>query len=382
MTKSTFFFGMFMVLPLFFFATLKCNALHAQDTKMAVALFPTRAVLLQHTFDPVPFLIKFDGNASTSVSFDIPIPGDDWRRMPTEKISNEMTILAGFVHPKGPDHGMIQVKEYHPPYEMGPNDWLLWTLEQGKMKIVATAGEGLAGPGPYFEALAASELTDDAHQEPIMMRAAVFRNGKSFIVVQCMASPESYLNMAYSFGLAIHRFELHEMKPPLLIGQWDKYCLHSFCYTGPMPGPTSATSADDAIKEDTFPLALEGNRTGLLDITEIGSPLAQKTPAKIRINNILYILTERQGMSFNQDLVAFKGEHQNLGGDAYYARNEGLGADETAISFFAFSWERDGKALLVYMLTDAREKNPVAWMVNKRTFEIITQSLSRKSKTQ
>lgn len=199
-------------------------------------------------------------------------------------------------------------------------------------------------------------------------------------MVRCMASSKAYLERAYYFGVTIHRFEFQHNRLPKLIGQWERQCIDGYCFNGPDSGFVAVPSAREAIAEQSLPLDLEGVRTGLLNIKIIRSPLAEKTLAQTRINNILYSMIEKSGMSFDKDLVALKGEHKNLGGTAYYARNQGLGADKTAIDFFALSWEGDGSAVLIYMLTDAREKNPVAWMVNKRTFEIISQSFYQKNK--
>lgn len=145
-----------------------------------------------------------------------------------------------------------------------------------------------------------------------------------------------------------------------------------------VPGPEAVESGREEIKIHYLPLSLEGGQTGRLNINVIQSPLAKDTSAEERINNLLLNMTERSGMSFQDEWATLRGEHQNLGGNTYYARNEGLGSDSSAISFFALSWEGEREAVLVYMLTDARQSNPVAWMKNKRTFEIITQSLTRK----
>ncbi len=352
--------------------------LHAQDDKMVLAMFPSRTALQAYDFDPAPVLIKVGESIPESIAFNIPIPAKEWRRMPMEEFSSGARILAGFIHPKGPDQGMIQVVAYRPPYEMAPNDWLLYTLQQEEMKIITSAGEGPEGPGPFFEALAVSELPEGSSGDPLMMRAAVFRNGDTFVLVRCMASSPFYLETAYYFGLTIHRFEFQNPQLPVLIGEWENRCLNTYCFTGPATDFLPVASDRDEIAEQSLPLALKGVRTGLLNIKIIHSPLAEKTPAQMRINNLLYNMVEKSGMSFDKDLVALKGEHENLGGTAYYARNRGLDADKTAIEFFALSWEGDDSAVLIYMLTDARKKNPVAWMVNKRTFEIISQSFSYK----
>jgi hypothetical protein len=354
------------------------HPVHAQDPRMQNVMFPTPEVLRGHNFDPIPVKIKVNDSMVGKISFDIPIPGKDWQRIPAREFSSDSKVLAGFIHPEGPDHGMIQVMEYKPPYEMAPNDWLLFTLEQGFMKVITTAGEGLEGSGPYFEALAISALPDGSSDEPMMMRAAVFRNGNTFFFVRAMASTESFLRQAYYFGSAIHGFKIHDIKPVSLVGEWSKQCIASYCFTGPVPGPEAVESGREEIKIHYLPLSLEGGQTGRLNINVIQSPLAKDTSAEERINNLLLNMTERSGMSFQDEWATLRGEHQNLGGNTYYARNEGLGSDSSAISFFALSWEGEREAVLVYMLTDARQSNPVAWMKNKRTFEIITQSLTRK----
>ncbi len=351
---------------------------HAQDSRMTSVMFPSPEALRGHTFDPVPVKIKVNGGGTGNISFEIPIPGKNWQRMPVKEFSFDSKVLAGFIHPEGPDHGMIQVMEYKPPYEMAPNDWLLFILEQGFMKALATSGDGSEGTGPYFEALAISDMPKGSSEEPMMMRAAVFRNGESFLLVRAMASTESFLHQAYYFGLAIHGFNIHDVQTVSLIGDWSRQCIGSYCYTGPVPGPEAVESGRKEIQIRYLPLSLEGIQTGRLNINVVHSPLAEDTSAEERIANLLLSMTERSGMSFQEEWAALKGEHQNLGGDAYYARNEGHGPDNSAISFFALSWEGDGEAVLVYMLSDARQNNPIAWMVNKRTFEVITQSLSRK----
>jgi hypothetical protein len=345
---------------------------------MVNVMFPSRATLQKHIFDPAPVLIKVDEGAAKKIAFNIPIPSKEWQRMPVEEFTSGAKTLAGFIHPNGPDQGMIQVMAYLPPYEMGPSDWLLYTLEQENMKVITSAGDGIDEPGPFFEVLAVSQLPEGSLLEPIMMRAAVFRYGETFLLVRCMASSKSYLELADYFGVTIHRFEFQNILLPVLIGQWERQCIDDYCFTGPESGFTPVSADRPAIVEHSLPLYLEGFRTGLLNIKVVRRPLAAETPAQTRINNMLYSMVEKSGMSFDKDLVALKGEHKNLGGTAYYARNQGLGADKTAIEFFALSWEGDGSAVLIYMLTDAREKNPVAWMVNKRTFEIISQSVSHK----
>jgi hypothetical protein len=379
MNCKTRLFSAVILLSGLFISAMLVEHLHAQETDMVTVMFPSRSVLQQHAFDPAPILIKVTEGPAKNLPFDIPIPSKDWQRMPAETFASGAKTLAGFIHPQGPDQGMIQVMAYRPPYEMGPNDWLLYTLEQENMKVITMAGEGASGPGPFLEALAVSEQPEKTSQEPVMMRAAVFRQGDTFVLVRCMASSKAYLEMAYYFGVTIHRFEFHNVLLPKLIGDWEKQCLNDYCFEGPKTGFTDLDPDREAIAEKALPLSLEGARTGLLNIRVISSPLAEKTPAKTRINNILYSMVEKSGMSFDADLVAFKSEHQNLGGTAYYARDLGIGADKTAIEFFALSWEGDGAAVLIYMLTDVREKNPVAWMVNKRTFEIISQSLSKQN---
>jgi hypothetical protein len=373
--KTSLFSAALLLSGIFFLTSLSCE-IHAQEDKMVKAMFPGRAALQAHDFDPAPVLVKVEEGLSKNIPFRIPIPAKKWRRMPMEEFSSGARTLAGFIHPDGPDQGMIQVTAYRPPYEMGPGDWLLYTLEQEDMKLITSAGEGPEGPGPFFEALVVSELLEGSSVEPMMMRAAVFPNGDTFVLVRCMASSPSYLELAHYFGLTIHRFEFQDPQLPVLIGKWEKHCLNTYCFTGPATDFLPVASDREEIVEQSLPLELEGVRTGLLNIKVVRSPLAEKTPAQTRINNILYHMVEKSGMSFDKDLIAFKGEHQNLDGTAYYARNQGLGADKTAIEFFALSWEDDDSAVLIYMLTDARKKNPVAWMKNKRTFEIISQSFS------
>jgi hypothetical protein len=377
MKVKTLLFSAAVLLSGIFLMTMTFSDVKAQEDKMVNVLFPNRSTLQGHTFDPAPVLIKVNEGELKNIPFNIPIPGKEWQRTPQEKFAGGTQILAGFIHPQGPDQGMIQVMAYRPPYELGPGDWLLYTLEQGGMKVITSSGEGIDGAGPFFEALAVSELPEGSPQMPMMMRAAVFRHGDTFVMVRCMASSESYLNLSYYFGVTVHRFEFQNVKLPVLIGQWEKHCIADYCFTAPRSGFSPIASNQKAVVEHSLPLDLEGVRTGLLNIKVVQSPLAEQTPAQTRINNILYNMVEKSGMSFDKDLVALKGEHENLGGAAYYARNRGIGADKTAIEFFALSWEGDGPAVLVYMLTDAREKNPVAWMANKRTFEIISQSLSR-----
>lgn len=378
MNCKTRFFSAVILLSGLFLTAMLSNNLHAQEDNMVNVMFPSRATLQKHIFDPAPVLIKVDEGAANKIAFNIPIPSKEWQRMPMEEFASGARTLAGFIHPEGPDQGMVQVMAYRPPYEMGPSDWLLYTLEQENMKVITTAGEGIEGPGPFFEALAVSELPEGSSQEPIMMRAAVFRYGDTFVLVRCMASPKSYLEMADYFGVTIHRFEFQNILLPVLIGQWERQCIDAYCFNGPESGFVPVASDRKAIVEQELPLYLEGIRTGLLNIKVVRRPLAAETPAQTRINNILYDMVEKSGMSFDKDLVALKGEHKNLGGTAYYARNQGLGADKAAIDFFALSWEGEGSAVLIFMLTEAREKNPVAWMVNKRTFEIISQSFSHK----
>jgi hypothetical protein len=358
------------------FVTMLSTTIQAQDNKMLNVMFPDRTILQQYTFDPVPVLIKVDRNVSDKNAFHIPIPSKEWQRIPEKELESGTKILAGFIHPKGPDQGMIQVMQYHPPYEMGPSDWLLFTLEKENMKVITSAGEGGEEPGPYFEALAVSSLPKGSSEEPVMMRAAVFRHGDTFVLVRCMASSKAYLEQAYYFGMAIHRFEFLNPQSPITLGKWKNQCIGNYCFTG--PESEYAASDREAIWELSLPLTLEKSRTGVLYINVFSGPLAEKTSAKARVNRVINRMVDKGGMSFNEEMVALKGEHKNLGGTSYYARNKGVGSDKTAIEFFALSWEGEGSAVLIYMLTDAREKNPVAWMVNKRTFEIISQSISRK----
>jgi hypothetical protein len=378
MNRKTLIFSATALLSGIFLTAMSSNSLHAQEDNMVNVMFPSRFTLQKHIFDPAPVLIKVDDGAAKKIAFNIPIPSKEWQRMPVKEFSSGARTLAGFIHPNSPDQGMIQVMAYRPPYEMAPGDWLLYTLEQENMKVITSAGDGIDGPGPFFEVLAVSQLPEKSSQEPIMMRAAVFRYGETFVLVRCMASSKSYLELADCFGVTIHRFEFQNILLPVLIGQWEKHCIDTYCFTGPESGFAPVASSREAVVEQSLPLYLEGIRTGLLNIKIVHSPLAEQTPAQTRINNILYSMVEKSGMSFDKDLVALKGEHKNLGGTAYYAHNLGLGADKTAIEFFALSWEGEGSAVLIYMLTDAREKNPIAWMVNKRTFEIISQSFSHK----
>jgi hypothetical protein len=334
-------------------------------------LFPSRADLKTYRFDPAPVLIQV---GSEVLSFEIPIPGKNWQRLEQMNIDTDIRLLAGFVHPQGPDKGLIQVLAFSPESEINAHDWLLWLIETEGMKKIAGREDITDSRGPVIDVLSISETARGSGDVPMMMRTGIYRNGKDFILVRCTASAESFVDRAHYFGLAVHRFLIHDRKMTQYIGSWDEYCLGNFCFLGPVPGPHKAEPEKELIHERYYKLGPEGRQTGILNIRVIAAPLAGKTPAKDRINNILYSMVEQSGMTFEEELVAFKGEHQNLEGTTYYARNRGADSAGRALEFFALSWENEDEAVFIFMLTDARSLDSAAWMVNKRIFEIVSRS--------
>ena len=82
-------------------------------------------------------------------------------------------------------------------------------------------------------------------------------------------------------------------------------------------------------------------------------------------------------MSFPADVMGLKGAgHAHLPGEVIFARSKGKDAKGNQIEFFALSQEFKGRALLAWMVTVAPERNYTAWMINKRAFEVVCQSLS------
>lgn len=337
--------------------------------------FPGTAVLQNYVFDPVPIKIQVDGNPLEGGSFFIPIPDDQWQRVSGKEFVSGATILAGFVHPDGPESGMIQVTSYQPPLEMGAADWLIYTLEQMKMVVTATSTGGLHNPGPLFEVLAVGEMGEGVSKRPIVMRAGVFRQGKTFILVRCVAAPDAFRIQAPYFGTTIHQFEFQEPVDEMLIGEWEKRCVGDYCFTGPATQYHDVASRQPEVIETSIPLSLDESPTGLLNIKTIQNPLAGQTSAKTRVNNLLYNMAEKSGFTFDRNLTSVKSEHQNLEGNALYVRNTGKTSDGSPFELIILSWEGEEGAVLMYMLTDVRETNPIAWMANKRTFEIISSSL-------
>jgi hypothetical protein len=190
-----------------------------------------------------------------------------------------------------------------------------------------------------------------------MMRAAVFCYGDTFVLIRCMASSKTYLEMADYFGVTIHRFEFQNILLPVLIGQWEKHCIDTYCFNGPESGFAPVASNREAIVEQSLSLYLEGICTGLLNIKVVRRPLAAETPAQTRINNILYDMVEKSGMSFGKDLVALKGEHKNLGGTAYYARNQDL--EQTRQPLISLPFHGKEKAPLFFCTCSRMsERNP------------------------
>ena len=157
---------------------------------------------------------------------------------------------------------------------MNPKDWLVSVMLASGLKVMFIGGQGIM-PGPLAEVLAVTPMEKGAQGQPLLIRAAVFRTGKRFILVRCSADSAKFLDLAYYFGATTNLFKLINPKPEALVGKWTARCLIKICYTAPdlamkqskNPGPQ---------KTQSFALAHQGKPTGALNVVHIAPPQGGK----------------------------------------------------------------------------------------------------------
>ncbi|MEK7142955.1 MAG: fibrobacter succinogenes major paralogous domain-containing protein [Patescibacteria group bacterium] len=180
-----------------------------------LVLFPSLESLLQYKFDKSPIMIESSESLPESLRFSIPIPADDWQRMPQVAVpQGALEKLAAAVSPKGLAGGYIEVLKYDLTSEISTADWLSNLFSTNKIKMVAII-EVKNPNGIFSEALGVETLPKESGRDPMVYRVAAYRNGTSIIAVRCGAAAPAFIDLAYYFAAATNYFKLNQPQPKI-----------------------------------------------------------------------------------------------------------------------------------------------------------------------
>ena len=335
------------------------------------ALFPSALDLGRHQFARPPVEVSVTENLPQQFRCQVAVPSADWRRVPPEFGTGGAQRLAGFVSPRGINGGVVEVLTHELKVEVNPVDWLLAVMIKAGATILKTR-PGWGAAGRTYEVLALLPKCEDGSAR--LVRAAVYRSGKRLFVVRCLAREKDFAALTFYFAAATLLFKPQPLAPEELVGNWAPYCLPAgLCFLGPGQGRAKVPWPGRAVQEAGYDLSLNGKITGTLHIKAIQPPELASATCDQRIKILVQSLKKRgvkvkwQGGGVQLHHLALPGKICFFRGKSWHQGND--------LELYVFSWRGQQMGALVWMLTVGQVANLPAWMHNKRTFEIVCQSL-------
>lgn len=362
-------------------------------------LMPSAQELAQVRLDPAPVEVTVKEGLPAPEQFSIVLPGKDWQRLENAPPLEGAKRLAGFVSPQGPAGGSVEVVMVPLTSEVNPADWLVKMLSDNRVEIARTAlqdgrmgqvfqvlgimgGQKALTGGKQAKKGKSSKAAKSPGQavgqkqeqrEVVVARVGVVRSGANLFVIRCLATSQGYPQLAYHFAAAILNFHLENPLPVALVGSWSDHCLARLCYQGPGGQALQVPWPGRPIEEQAYNLSRQGRVTGSLHVKAILSPEAEKTSPEARLQNLLSALQKR-GLQFRQDLLT-RGAHDGFDGPMFVFRGQGKDEKGQDVDLFAVSGQGPGQGVIAWLITIGPGPDPLAWMRNKRAFEIVSASL-------
>jgi hypothetical protein len=335
--------------------------------------FPKVADLPSKQVSPPMVLIQVGEPLPPVLRFAIPLPESNWKRVKELPEQEGTQVLASITAPGGLAFGLVEVHTLVPPQEVNQLDFLHYLMKLNETTPIR-ARITFASGGLTSEALGIIPAPQGSSDEPIVMRAAVYRSGKRFFLVRCQAAKSHFLSLSQAFAVVTGFFSPQVLTAPALIGNWRTYCLaNQICYTGPDEGWNRLSSAKDQF-EDAFALSTGEVNTGFLHLKAIQAPLSQATSPLDRID----VLTESlasQGLKVVQKEPAFTFDHANLEAKFHGQTIHCKDSNDQPVDLMVASGLTPKGAVVVWVITVSKELDPWAWMANKRAFEVVFDSL-------
>ncbi len=334
-------------------------------------LFPSALDLGRHQFARPPLQVEVAENLPPEFRCQVAIPGADWRQVPPRFGSGGAQRLAGFVSPRGINGGVVEVLTHELAVEVNPLDWLLAVMIKAGATILKTR-PGWGAAGRTYEVLAILPKCQEGSVR--LVRAAVYRSGKRLFIVRCLARERDFATLTFYFAAATLLFMPQPLAPEELVGNWAPFCLPAgLCFLGPGRGRARVPWPGRAVQEAGYDLSLGGKVTGTLHVKAILPPELASATCDQRIK-ILKASLKKRGVSVKWQGGGVQLNHLALPGRICFFRGKGWHQGND-LELYVFSWRGKQMGALVWMLTVGQVANLPAWMHNKRTFEILCQSL-------
>lgn len=344
---------------------------HAEDDW--TSYFPKVGDLPGGEARPPMLLIQVGEPLPPDLRFALPLPDGNWKRIKELPQPGEAQLLASITAPQGPADGLVEVYTLVPAREVDPLDFLYYFLRLNEINILATRLSMTSG-GLTAEALGIIPALQGSTDEPIVMRAAVYRSGKRFFLVRCQAAKSQFLPLSQAFAVVTGFFSPQIPTAPALTGNWRAYCLaNQICYTGPDEGWNKLSSAKNQF-EDAFMLSSGELNTGFLHVKAIQAPLSQATRPLDRIDVLIESLAS-QGLKVIQKEPAFTFDHANFEAKFHGQTIHCKDSKDQPLDLMVASGLTPKGAVVVWVITVSKEVDPWAWMANKRAFEVVCDNL-------
>ena len=267
----------------------------------------------------------------------------------------------------------MEVYTLVPAQEVNQLDFLHYFMHLNEIIPIKTRYH-IHNRGLTSEALGIIPAPQGSTDEPIVMRAAVYRSGKRFFVVRCQAAKSQFLPLSQAFAVVTGFFSPQILTAPALIGNWLDYCLgEQFCYSGPDHGWNRLSSAENQF-EDAFTLSSGELNTGFLHVKAIQAPLSQATSPLDRIEMLTESLAS-QGLKVIQKEPAFTFDHANFEAKFHGQTIQCKDSKDQPVDLMVASGLTPKGAVVVWVITVSKELDPWAWMANKRAFEVVCDNL-------
>jgi hypothetical protein len=333
----------------------KVSDLHAKEV--------TSPMVLIQVGEPLPQDLRFA----------IPLPDGNWKKVKELPKLEGAEALACITAPQGPAQGLIEVYTMVPPQEVGSLDFLYYFMTLNGIELLKSRKTFTSG-GQTAEALGIIPAPKGSSDAPIVMRAAVYRSGKRFFVVRCQAGKSEFQPLSRTFAAVIGFFSPQTLTAPALIGNWRTYCLSNlFCYTGPDQGWKSLPSTKGQF-EDAFVLLSDKNDSGVLHVKAVEAPVGQATSPPDRIQVLAESLAGL-GIKVVRKEPIHTFDHANLAAKFHGQLIHCKDNNDQPVDLMAVSGLTPRGAVLVWMITVTKDRDPWAWMANKRAFEVVCDNL-------
>ena len=355
---------------------LSCLLLFAGATQAEedwTPYFPKVANLPSKQVSPPMVLIQVGDPLPPVLRFAIPLPESNWKRIKGLPEQEGTQVLASITAPGGLAFGLVEVYSLVPAQEVNQLDFLHYFMNLNEITLIKSRITFTTG-GLTAEALGIIPAPQGSADEPIFMRAAVYRSGKRFFVVRCQAAKSQFLPLSQAFAVVTGFFSPQVLTAPALIGNWRTYCLaNQICYAGPDEGWNRLSSAKDQ-SEDAFALSSGEVNSGLLHVKAVQAPLSQATSPPDRIDVLTESLTS-QGLKVIQKEPAFTFDHANFEATFHGQTIHCKDSKDQPVDLMVASGLTPKGAVVVWLITVSKELDPWAWMANKRAFEVVCDNL-------